>query len=123
MLNTEQITGNEILQIIESENLSEQLLDRMHAINFLQNVLSYDDQIEEIYTRVVYLNGKYLNSSIKSYKYFDHQSPALQLKKEEDATIDDLKDILINNETSRKLLIANEIKEIQELKEKSLTLK
>lgn len=116
MLNSEKIVGIDMFDYIINQNLSEDILDKMSAINILQNVLSFDNQIEEIYTRVIYINGKYLSSSTKSYKYLDDEKPIVEFQKEEKATIDDLKELLINDEYSRKLLIATQIKEIEELK-------
>lgn len=122
MLNSEKIVGIDMFDYIINQNLSEDILNKMSAINILQNVLSFDNQIEEIYTRVIYLNGKYLSCSTKSYKYLDDEKPIVEFQKEEKATIDDLKELLVNDEYSRKLLIATQIKEIEELK-KQQTLK
>ena len=111
-LTPEQIVGLALYNFIVNEGYLEAILEKMHAINLLESV-SYEtrdnNNIEEIYTRELYLNGKQIGNLVKKYEYKEDEIPTLQLNIKENVTPEDLRDYLINADYDEMLEIAEEI--------------
>ena len=122
----EEIAGIAMFNYIINQGLLEIILDKMHAINILESV-SYkkinETQIEETYIRELYLRGIRIDVSIKKYTYNKDEKPNILLNKEENASIDDLKDFLTKADYKDLLVIAKEVGHQEMLRKEEITLK
>lgn len=111
-LTPEEIAGIAMFDYIVNQGMAETIIDKMHAINLLESV-SYqtvdNNQIEEIYTRELFLRGQRICASTRRYSYNEDEKPTLSLNVEEAATIEDLRDFLMYGDYSDLLVIAHEV--------------
>ena len=111
-LTPEEIAGMAMFDYIISQGMAETIIEKMHSINLLENI-SYEtidnNQIEEIYTRELFLRGQIICSSARRYSYNEDQTPMLNYNVEEPATLEDLRDFLMYGDYSDLLVIAQEV--------------
>lgn len=111
-LTPEEIAGMAMFDYIISQGMAETIIEKMHSINLLESV-SYEtidnNQIEEIYTRELFLRGQRICSSARRYSYNEDQTPTLNYNVEEPATLEDLRDFLMYGDYSDLLVIAQEV--------------
>ena len=111
-LTPEEIAGMAMFDYIISQGMAETIIEKMHSINLLESV-SYEtidnNQIEEIYTRELFLRGQRICSSARRYSYNEDQTPMLNYNVEEPATLEDLRDFLMYGDYSDLLVIAKEV--------------
>ena len=111
-LTPEEIAGMAMFDYIISQGMAETIIEKMHSINLLENI-SYEtidnNQIEEIYTRELFLRGQRICSSARRYSYNEDQTPMLNYNVEEPATLEDLRDFLMYGDYSDLLVIAQEV--------------
>ena len=111
-LTPEEIAGIAMFDYIINQGMAETIIDKMNAVNLLESV-SYEtrdnNEIEEVYTRDLFLRGRRISSMVKKYKYNENETPTLKLGEMEHATIDDLREFLICGDYSDLLVIAQEV--------------
>ena len=97
---------------IVNQGMAETIIEKMHAKNLLECV-SYEtvdnNQVEEIYTRQLYLRGICICASTRRYSYNEDETPTLNYNVEEPATLEDLRDFLMYGDYSDLLVIAKEV--------------
>lgn len=111
-LTPEEIAGLAMFNYIITNSIEEEILDKMNAVNLLESV-SYEthdnNEIEETYTRELFLRGRRISSSVKKYTYNEDETPKITLGKVEHATLEDLKEFLMNSDYQELLIIAKEV--------------
>ena len=111
-LTPEEIAGIAMFDYIINQGMAETIIDKMHAKNFLECV-SYEtidnNQVEEIYTRELFLRGQRICASTRRYSYNEDEQPTLDYNVEEAATLEDLRDFLMYGDYSDLLVIAKEV--------------
>ena len=111
-LTPEEIAGMAMFDYIVNQGMAETIIEKMHAKNLLECV-SYEtvdnNQVEEIYTRQLYLRGICICASTRRYSYNEDETPTLNYNVEEPATLEDLRDFLMYGDYSDLLVIAKEV--------------
>lgn len=111
-LTPEEIAGMAMFDYIVNQGMAETIIEKMHAKNLLECV-SYEtvdnNQVEEIYTRQLYLRGICICASTRRYSYNEDETPTLNYSVEEPATLEDLRDFLMYGDYSDLLVIAKEV--------------
>lgn len=111
-LTPEEIAGMAMFDYIVNQGMTETIIEKMHAKNLLECV-SYEtvdnNQVEEIYTRQLYLRGICICASTRRYSYNEDETPTLNYNVEEPATLEDLRDFLMYGDYSDLLVIAKEV--------------
>lgn len=111
-LTPEEIAGMAMFDYIVNQGMAETIIEKMHAKNLLECV-SYEtvdnNQVEEIYTRQLYLGGICICASTRRYSYNEDETPTLNYNVEEPATLEDLRDFLMYGDYSDLLVIAKEV--------------
>lgn len=118
-LTPEEIAGMAMFDYIISQGMAETIIEKMHAKNLLECV-SYEtvdnNQVEEIYTRQLYLRGICICASTRRYLYNEDETPTLNYNVDEPATLEDLRDFLMNGDYSDLLVIAKEVGHLEDMK-------
>lgn len=118
-LTPEEIAGMAMFDYIVNQGMAETIIDKMHAKNFLECV-SYEtidnNQIEEIYTRELFLRGQRICMSTRKYSYNEDETPTVNYNVEEPATLEDLRDFLMYGDYSDLLVMAQEVGHQAELR-------
>lgn len=111
-LTPEEIAGMAMFDYIVNQGMAETIIEKMHAKNLLECV-SYEtvdnNQVEEIYTRELFLRGQRICMSTRKYSYNEDETPTLNYNVEEPATLEDLRDFLMYGDYSDLLVIAKEV--------------
>ena len=111
-LTPKEIAGMAMFDYIVNQGMAETIIEKMHAKNLLECV-SYEtvdnNQVEEIYTRQLYLRGICICASTRRYSYNEDETPTLNYNVEEPATLEDLRDFLMYGDYSDLLVIAKEV--------------
>lgn len=111
-LTPEEIAGMAMFDYIVNQGMAETIIEKMHAKNLLECV-SYEtvdnNQVEEIYTRQLYLRGICICASTRRYSYNEDETPTLNYNVDEPATLEDLRDFLMYGDYSDLLVIAKEV--------------
>ena len=111
-LTPEEIAGMAMFDYIVNQGMAETIIEKMHAKNLLECV-SYEtvdnNQVEEIYTRQLYLRGICICASTRRYSYNKDETPTLNYNVDEPATLEDLRDFLMYGDYSDLLVIAKEV--------------
>lgn len=111
-LTPEEIAGMAMFDYIVNQGMAETIIEKMHTKNLLECV-SYEtvdnNQVEEIYTRQLYLRGICICASTRRYSYNEDETPTLNYNVDEPATLEDLRDFLMYGDYSDLLVIAKEV--------------
>lgn len=111
-LTPEEIAGLAMFDYIIEQGMAETIIDKMNAVNLLESV-SYETRennvIEETYSREIFLRGRRIANIVKKYTYNEDETPLIKLGQVEHATIDDLREFLMNGDYSDLLVIAKEV--------------